>query len=223
MGLGLSDEKVAGVLSRSVKQVSAPYTLHPEPYTLPPTAYSLHPTPYTLHPTPYTLHPTPYTLRVKQGYLAHNKHPQVVELALRNQGFQASEWGDVEAVADKCGTRVLKTVHLHPTPYIIHPEPYTPHPTPYPLPPTPCTRTTSESLRIRMRCWVILVLCLSLCLALSLSLCVSRSVSRSVSVSLSLALSLSRSLCLSLARSVSRSLSLCLSLCVPQARACACG
>ncbi|KAJ1487096.1 hypothetical protein T484DRAFT_1787681 [Baffinella frigidus] len=35
---------------------------------------------------------------------------QVVELAIRNQGCQASEWGDVEGVAAQCGARVLRTV-----------------------------------------------------------------------------------------------------------------
>ena len=39
---------------------------------------------------------------------------QVVEQALRNQGVQASEWGDVEGVVTQCGTRVLKTVGLAP-------------------------------------------------------------------------------------------------------------
>jgi len=37
---------------------------------------------------------------------------QVLEQVLRNQGVQASEWGDVERVATECATRVLKTV-LH--------------------------------------------------------------------------------------------------------------
>ena len=35
---------------------------------------------------------------------------QVVEQVVRNQGVQASEWGDVEGVVTQCGTRVLETV-----------------------------------------------------------------------------------------------------------------
>ena len=37
---------------------------------------------------------------------------QVVEQVLRNQGVQASEWGDVEGVVTQCGKRVLETVRL---------------------------------------------------------------------------------------------------------------
>ena len=37
---------------------------------------------------------------------------QVVNQVLRNQGVQASEWGDVEGVVTQCGTRVLETVRL---------------------------------------------------------------------------------------------------------------
>ncbi|KAJ1474812.1 hypothetical protein T484DRAFT_1830917 [Baffinella frigidus] len=35
---------------------------------------------------------------------------QVVDEVLRNQGVQASEWGDVDGVQVECGTRVLRTV-----------------------------------------------------------------------------------------------------------------
>jgi len=35
---------------------------------------------------------------------------QVVQRVLRNQGLQASEWGDVDAFVTQCATRVLETV-----------------------------------------------------------------------------------------------------------------
>ena len=42
---------------------------------------------------------------------------QVVDLVLRNQGVQASQWGSVEGVVAECGTRVLKTVS--PSPHTV--------------------------------------------------------------------------------------------------------
>ena len=39
---------------------------------------------------------------------------EVVDLVLRNQGVQASQWGSVEGVVAECGTRVLKTVRPSP-------------------------------------------------------------------------------------------------------------
>ena len=49
---------------------------------------------------------------------------QVVDLVLRNQGVQASQWGGVEAVVAECGTRVLKTVSQAPRILpVLRPEP----------------------------------------------------------------------------------------------------
>ena len=99
--LGLGKDKVQAVLGLSVKQVGPPRHL---PY---------------LHPRATApLMPREHRPRLRQPVCVYlTSHPpfQVVDQVLRNQGVQASEWGDVEGVVAHCGTRVLETVgHAHP-------------------------------------------------------------------------------------------------------------